>query len=135
MMNKNSATIRLKERIATLEVENKRDRQEFMHELMETYQSTRLVNIVRSSIQGLVESSELKEDITTIAKYQLTQLLFLRIAKIFKITEDSPLYDTVAGIVQLATYKTVDYLKESFFTLVEKFFGASAKESPAQEDN
>lgn len=128
MNNPNSSTL-LKQRIAQLEVQQKQEGKELKEQLLATYQSMRLVNVIKSSLREVVESQEIREDLLSLTIIQTQNLVGKLLKKMLNANEETPVKTLLVTLVQAGISNLVANGFERFKCYLESLFATKATAS------
>lgn len=133
-MAKQSAVENLREAIRLLEIQQAEEREIVKEQLLLTYESLKLVNILKSSLKELVGSTELKSSLLeTIASlvtgYLTKKMMFSSKSNLLMKILGLTLQFGVAGLVSQNAEKIKSFLSD----LVDRFFKTQKEPIPEAE--
>lgn len=97
-MSKNY-TLLLHQKIEKAKQQQRVEGQELLEQVLETYESLRLVNIIKNTIHNLAESKEAQDDALKIIFNNINILVGRILGTFFKTTEETPLKNIIVGYI------------------------------------
>ncbi len=133
-MEKQTAAEALKESIRLLEIRQEQEGEELKAQFKATYESLKLVNIVKSSIKDITESVEIKnslfESIVSVLSGYLTKKLMIS-------SKSNPFMKIVGLVMQFGVTnlvaKNTEIIRAYITDLIDKFIHPKEKEVPEAE--
>lgn len=110
-------TKQLRQRIAELEIQQKQEGQELKQQFLATYQSLRMVNIIKSSLREVVESKEIREDLLSLTIIQTQNLVGRFLQKVIPANEETPIRSLIITLLKVGAGNLI----ASGFEKIKKF--------------
>ncbi|WP_156121584.1 hypothetical protein [Alistipes sp. ZOR0009] len=123
-MNTPNPSMLLKQRIAELETQQKQEGKELKEQLIATYQSMRLVNVIKNSLREVVESQEIREDLLSLTIIQTQNWIGRLLQKMLNANEDTPIKTVIITLVQAGISNLIANGFERFKCYIESLFNA-----------
>ncbi|MFY9152685.1 MAG: hypothetical protein WAO52_11755 [Prolixibacteraceae bacterium] len=133
-MAKQTAVENLKESIRLLEIQQAKEREIVKEQLQLTYESLKLVNILKSSVKEIVGSTELKSSLletiaSVVTGYLTKKMMFSSKSNLFMKILGLTLQFGVTGFVS----QNAESIKKIFSNLVDRLFKTEKETVPEAE--